>query len=105
MKTHILMIKRNKVIAGRGYTEADWQEVSDNPRFTDKELKHARAFAEVLPQFASAVKGRGKQKKPTKELISLRLNRDTIASFRALGDGWQTKIDEVLEQAAKELLK
>ncbi len=97
------MAKLKKYIPGRGYTEADWREVSDNPGFTTEELEQARPFAEVLPQFAAAVKGRGKQKRPTKELISLRLNRDTIASFRALGDGWQTKIDEVLTKAAKEL--
>jgi uncharacterized protein (DUF4415 family) len=99
------MAKPNKYTPGRGYSEADWQEVSDNPALTAKELEAARPFAEVLPQFANAVKGRGKQKLPTKALVSLRLNRDTIASFRALGDGWQTKIDEVLTKAAKEFSK
>jgi uncharacterized protein (DUF4415 family) len=97
------MARRTKFEPGRGYDEADWQDVSNNPPLTTKELAEAKPFAEMLPQFAEAVKGRGKQKAPTKELISLRLNRDAIASFRALGAGWQSKIDEVLTKAAEEL--
>jgi len=97
------MIKRTKFTPGRGYTKADWDDVSNNPPLTDAELAQTRPFAEVFPQFAEAVRGRGKQKRPTKQLISLRLNPTTLAAFRAQGPGWQKKIDEVLEKAAKEL--
>jgi len=34
----------------------------------------------------------------TKELISLRLSRDTLERFRATGAGWQTRIDEALKE-------
>jgi uncharacterized protein (DUF4415 family) len=50
---------------------------------------------------ATLRRGRGKQVAPTKELVSLRLNREVLAKFRALGPGWQTRIDEVLSEAAK----
>jgi len=40
---------------------------------------------------------RGPQKAPTKERISLRLSRDVVEHFRATGEGWQTRIDEVLQ--------
>jgi uncharacterized protein (DUF4415 family) len=96
------MVNRTKFVAGRGYSEADWREVSDNPALTGAELRSMKPFTEVFPQFAAAVKTRGKQKAPTKELVSLRLNRATLASFRALGPGWQNKIDEILAKAAQE---
>lgn len=43
-------------------------------------------------------KGRGPQKTPTKELISLRVSRDVLGRFRATGEGWQTRMDEALRE-------
>jgi uncharacterized protein (DUF4415 family) len=43
-------------------------------------------------------KGRGPQKAPTKELISLRVSRDVLGRFRATGEGWQTRMDEALRE-------
>ncbi len=94
---------KNKFVKDRGYSQADWDEVADSPEITAREFAQAKPFGEVLPQFAEALKGRGKQRAPTKELISLRLSRAVIARFRALGPGWQTRIDEVLTKAAQEL--
>ena len=34
---------------GRGYTQADWDEVEDNPELTEEELKEMRPFREVFP--------------------------------------------------------
>jgi hypothetical protein len=50
---------------------------------------------EALPrETAAAVRGyrgqRGPQKSPTKELTSLRIDRDVVAAYRATGAGWQT---------------
>jgi hypothetical protein len=33
----------------------------------------------------------------------LRLSRATVAAFRATGEGWQSRIDEALAKAAKDL--
>ena len=104
-KGHSSMAKRTNYTGGRGHVKTDSEEVSKTPALTAKEINAARPFAEVLPQFSEAVKSRGKQKTPTKELISLRLNRDTIASFRALGPGWQSEIDKVLTHAAQKLAR
>lgn len=41
---------------------------------------------------------RGKQKAPTKALISLRVSRDVLGRFRATGEGWQTRMDEALRE-------
>lgn len=40
---------------------------------------------------------RGPQKAPTKERITIRLSREVVASFRATGDGWQTRVDAALQ--------
>ena len=42
---------------------------------------------------------RGKQKAPTKEHISIRLDADLAAHFRASGPGWQTRLNDTLRRA------
>jgi len=44
---------------------------------------------------------RGPQKAPTKELISIRLAREVVESFRATGDGWQGRVDHALKEWLK----
>jgi len=41
---------------------------------------------------------RGPQKTPTKELVSLRLDRAVLTHFRAAGEGWQTRINAALKR-------
>ncbi len=88
---------------GRGYTRADWNEVATTPPLARREVEEARPFAEVFPELAASIRRRGRQRAPTKELVSLRLNRATLAAFRASGAGWQKRIDEVLAKAARDL--
>lgn len=89
---------------GRGYARKDWDVVSDNPELTDKDLLQAKAFSEVFPDLAaSARRGRGSQKAPTKELVTLRLDRAALAAFRATGPGWQRRIDEAVKKAASKI--
>jgi uncharacterized protein (DUF4415 family) len=44
-------------------------------------------------------RGRPRLKNP-KQLLSLRLPPDVIASWRATGPGWQTRMAELLEKAS-----
>ncbi len=39
---------------------------------------------------------RGKQKKPTKQLVPIRLSRSVLDHFKSQGKGWQTRIDQAL---------
>ncbi len=39
---------------------------------------------------------RGRQKKPTKVLVTMRFSREVLDHFKASGDGWQTRINEIL---------
>lgn len=71
---------------------------------TREEFRRFRPAREVLPELVAAhqrgeVRKRGKrgpQKKPTKQLVSIRLSQDVLSHFRASGDGWQTRLDDAL---------
>jgi uncharacterized protein (DUF4415 family) len=72
----------------------------DNPEWTAEDFKKARPFKEVFPElYESWKRTRGAQKAPTKQLVSLRLDPDVIAHFKAQGAGWQTRINKALRKA------
>jgi uncharacterized protein (DUF4415 family) len=69
---------------------------------TDDMWARARPAIEVMPEIVEAYRRRrGPQKAPTKELISLRLDRDVVTHFRKRGAGWQRSINDVLRRAAR----
>jgi|HubBroStandDraft_6_1064221.scaffolds.fasta_scaffold133346_3 uncharacterized protein (DUF4415 family) len=72
----------------------------DNPEWTEKDFARGRPASEVVPDIVAAYRRvRGPQKRPTKRLISLRLDPDVIAHFRARGRGWQARINSTLRKA------
>jgi uncharacterized protein (DUF4415 family) len=77
----------------------------ENPEWTREDFRRARPVLEAAPQVVEAMlryRGqRGPQKTPTKELISLRVDRDVVAAFRASGPGWQGRVNEALRAYAK----
>ena len=74
-------------------TTSDKRTDPDNPPWSEKMLGPP-----------ALKRGRGPQKSPTKVLMSVRLDADVIAFFRALGDGYQTRInDELRKVVAKGL--
>jgi len=84
------------------YTRSDIDEVSDSPEIIPEEMAKARPFSEVFPELAERAKRvRGKQKAPTKQLVSLRLDREVIDAFKSKGAGWQSLINETLKNAVK----
>lgn len=87
---------------GHGFTKEDWDEVADNPEWTDEDLKAARPFAEVFPDLAESLRrsrGRPKADSP-KVSTTIRLSKVVLDHFKAGGPGWQTRIDEALKKAA-----
>jgi uncharacterized protein (DUF4415 family) len=97
--------KLKEFTPGRGYTKEDWDEVSDTPELTADQLRQMRPFAEVFPEMAvkigETIRARGKQKAPTKEMISLRVDRDVLAAYRATGLGWQSRMNAALKAALR----
>ncbi|OBX05210.1 toxin-antitoxin system, antitoxin component [Gallibacterium genomosp. 3] len=74
---------------------------------TDKELNQFKPLNQVMsPEFVEMVtthqeemekkRTRGKQKLPTKQLVTIRLSPEVVESFKATGKGWQSRINEVL---------
>jgi len=65
------------------------------------DMKDARRFDQLPESLQAKLRTRGPQKAPTKEQISIRLSHDVLEGFRALGDGWQTKMDAALQEWLK----
>lgn len=86
-------------MSNSGYTQADLDEVSDNPELTAEDFAQMRPFAEVFPHLAASIKAsRGEQKAAVKVSTTIRLSRDVIEHFRQDGPGWQTRIDRALRE-------
>lgn len=72
----------------------------ENPEWTREDFARARPASEVVPAVVAAYRRvRGPQRRPTKRLISLRLDPDVIDHFRARGPGWQARINSTLRKA------
>lgn len=82
-------------------TDKDIVFDDDNPEWTEADFARARPGTEVLPpEVLTAFKRfRGSQKSPTKQQVTLRLDRDLLERFRAGGPGWQSRINETLRKA------
>ncbi len=101
------MLKKLKTMKefepGHGFTKEDWDEVSDNPEWTEEDFKKARPFAEVFPELAESIRkniaGRPKLERP-KQPVSIRLDQDVIEHFKSGGEGWQSRMNEALRKAA-----
>jgi uncharacterized protein (DUF4415 family) len=80
-----------------GEREPLTDEEGEVRELTDADLKHFKRFHELPGGMQAKLrKGRGPQKAPTKELISLRVSRDVLSRFRETGVGWQARMDEAL---------
>jgi uncharacterized protein (DUF4415 family) len=74
----------------------------DNPPLDEAMFAKARPAEETHPDIVAWYRRtRGRQKAPTKKLVSLRLDRDVIEHFRKRGSGWQSHINETLRKAAR----
>ena len=75
-------------------------EDPDNPEWTEEDFARARPAIEVVPEIVEAWRrSRGKQKKPTKVLVSLRLEQEVVDKLRASGPGWQSRANDMLRKA------
>jgi uncharacterized protein (DUF4415 family) len=77
-------------------TEGNWSDPDDAPKLTQAWADAADAYQ------GKALIRRGRPKlEQTKQHVSLRLDPDVIASFKAGGPGWQARINEALRKAAR----
>lgn len=74
-------------------SETDWERVR-NMRDEDIDFSD---LPELTPEmFANAIVRKGFKPLPNKQQITLRIDHDVISFFREQGQGYQTKINQLL---------
>jgi uncharacterized protein (DUF4415 family) len=72
---------------------------------TEDDFKNAVPFSalpESLQNTLLGLKGRGKQKSPTKVSTTVRFDPDVLEAFRSTGRGWQGRMNQALKEWLKE---
>ena len=83
----------------------NWNDV-DSPPLTRRKLAGMRPLREVYPDLAKIAAERkrgqrGPQKAHTKQPITIRIDREVLATYKATGAGWQTRMNDALKRGAK----
>lgn len=61
-----------------------------------------KSFSDLSPTLQTKLRAlRGPQKAPTKIPTSIRLDADVVAAFKAMGNGWQTRMNAALKDWLK----
>jgi uncharacterized protein (DUF4415 family) len=82
-------------------------DADDAPELTEELAKKLRPGSEMLPPelYAALIARkpgqRGKQKKPTKKPVYLRLDPEVLDYLKASGAGWQSRINAFLKDAIR----
>jgi uncharacterized protein (DUF4415 family) len=72
----------------------------DTWELTEEDWARMSPVREVQPELVAEYRRtRGPQKRPTKLLVSLRLERDVVEQLRASGPGWQSRANDMLRKA------
>jgi uncharacterized protein (DUF4415 family) len=67
---------------------------------TEADFQAAQPFSSLPASLQAKLRGRPKAA-VTKERITIRLSPDVVSTFRATGDGWQTRVDAALRDWLK----
>jgi uncharacterized protein (DUF4415 family) len=79
-----------------GGSESTWIDPDDVPELTEEWFARADLY-----EAGKLIRRGGRPKKPApKEAVSIRLDPDVVAHFRAGGPGWQSRINAALRRAA-----
>ena len=72
---------------------------NENPEWTDEMFSQATSFeSSEMPESIKSIIRRGRPKSDNpKTPISIRLSSEVVSFFKATGKGWQTRMDEVLQ--------
>ena len=71
-----------------------WRDPDDAPELSEEFFERADEYVGDTRVRRGRPPGSG-----TKELVSLRIDRDVLTRLRAGGRGWQTRANEILRQA------
>ena len=85
---------------GRGYSQQDWDEVSDNPVWTAEEFAEGKSFAELFPDFAKGLAEERAIVAGDPDLNKVvAIDRRVVEKFQSQGDDWREQINEILRKA------
>lgn len=79
-------ISREQLEAARNFRNTDF---SDCPILTDEQLAQMRPCHIVA---------KSSMWRPRSEVLNMRVDADVLAGLRAMGKGWQTKVNEYLRR-------
>lgn len=91
------MIERARNMVSRKNVIDEQGEVADLSRLDQTALK---PFSSLPKSLQAKLRGRPKAS-VTKERITIRLSPDVVQTFRASGEGWQTRMDAALKEWLK----
>lgn len=81
---------------------------ADNPEWNATEVRRAKPASVVLPELFGSkaakemLKPRGRPVSAVvKERITIRLDPDVVAAFKATGRGWQTRVNDAMREWVK----
>ncbi|WP_404356633.1 BrnA antitoxin family protein [Methylotuvimicrobium sp. KM1] len=74
----------------------------ENPEWTEEMINRSIRFDDLPESLQTKLRGRGKQKTPTKVSTTIRFDADVLDAFKATGSGWQTRMNEALKEWLKE---
>ncbi|QDZ12037.1 BrnA antitoxin family protein [Devosia ginsengisoli] len=72
----------------------------ENPELTEEAIRRSIPAKQFFAERGLPLPGRPKSEAP-KISVSLRLDPDVVAGFKADGPGWQTRINAVLAESLK----
>jgi uncharacterized protein (DUF4415 family) len=80
----------------------------ENPEWTEADFRRAVPTRLIHPDLAEWSEKRkqgqrGPQKAPLKQAISIRVDKDVLATFKATGRGWQKRMNAALRMGAERL--
>ena len=73
------------------------QAIEDETLHTDEELKQFKPFSELPQPHQKKLTAGRPMVEVKKDRITIRLSPEVTGFFRATGKGWQTRIDEILQ--------
>ena len=106
------MARRKAAVAQADVDEAEEAAIQagiardpENPELTDEQLAAMRPACEVLPPLLfKALSRGGRPRSPNKRVqVTLKLDPEALAAFRATGPGWQGRINDAIVRGAADL--
>jgi uncharacterized protein (DUF4415 family) len=82
-------------------TNEPWVDPDDAPELTDELLERFAETAEIRHGDKVIRRGRPPLGDYAKGIVTIRLDADVLESYRALGPGWQTRVNADLRRVRK----